>query len=1006
MSIELVAQAVLDAAPPEANIRNRICNLLKAVGYDEFNLEYRIGIGSADIFLPRQRTIIETKTTGGADRPNDGSADRSSPFAQLDGYIQDEIANVQDSRFRDESDRRWVGILTDGRTWHSWSYEHREAPAAQPETGHFQPESGSELAGWLGGVLAGDPVGKPWIPRNPVEIFHGRERVLRGIYDGLDGRIRQETDTKVSLWRDMLRSSGMEPVSEAARHRLFSAHSFLIVLARGVVWTIEHPQQMPDPDVVLGDGIVSWVVQSQAGKQWARDLFARIGAYDWRRRRGDVLRPLYEAFVDKDDRRDFGEVYTPDWLAELLAREILDDAWCSRAISAALGEIHNNRPLRAIGVLDPCCGSGTFLYHATQQLLRHPDLHGQPASRQADIVSRLVSGMDIHPVACEFARATLLRALPAKPPGGESVLRIWNGDSLLLHQTEDDSIFAPTNGEVVFRSPRGALIELPEAFVTRHDFAEMIRLMTDAADEGRPLPGHIESSVECHEDRLQLQASHQVLTEVIANEGNSVWAWFMQQTVGPYLLARHKIDRILSNPPWVKMSTIQHVPRKRRLEGIAREIGLWQGGKQAPHTDIAQLFIKRCRDRYLQESGNDPAAWVVKHSAIKGGNWEKFRMGRPEDLANGQILDLAPVQVFGGGDAQKSCVLIDGRRTGLGQDLSVLVARCPGGRPAATASLEEAGPMITWEPAPRSLIEGPSGYIDTFRQGATIVPHVLLVADRIQGADDTPRRVTTRRSKQPSWKDVEPQTVTVPARWLVPMLRSDHLLPFALTREAPDSAIVPLDDQGQVLTDHDAARQQASWRQLDDIYQEMRGRGGRTPHDLLRNIDNLGKAMRQLPLMPVEEGRLRTRVIYPKSADSMRSCRMFERAALVNDTIYHATFRTEEEAAYLCALLNAPALGPAFVQSRRSGRDFHLHPWQRVPIPKFEPASDLHCELAALCVEAETATAEFLNNEHDALPGSQAARSRRIRDRLGRLGLFGRLDTAAGRLLPDQATES
>ncbi len=48
-------------------------------------------------------------------------------------------------------------------------------------------------------------------------------------------------------------------------------------------------------------------------------------------RRGDVLGPLYEAFVDARDRRDFGEVYTPDWLAELMVQETLDDDWCPSA---------------------------------------------------------------------------------------------------------------------------------------------------------------------------------------------------------------------------------------------------------------------------------------------------------------------------------------------------------------------------------------------------------------------------------------------------------------------------------------------------------------------------------------------------------------------------------------------------------------------------------------------------------------------------------------------------
>ncbi len=991
------AKALLKGGSNEANIRNRLCRLLDVLNCDEYRLEYPTGGGRADIYLPRQRTIIETKAIGGAEAPAEVPAGgNESPSEQLDRYMQAEIGKVRESLFADESDRSWIGILTDGKVWHSWSYVHRDNPSAQKEKAGFRPNSGRELAEWLTQVLAGEPVGKPWIPANPVALFAEHAGTLRVVHDELTGRQAVETDTRLALWRDMLRSSGMEPQTDAARSRLFCAHSFLIALARGVVWTMEHPPEAPDPTALLGDGIVSWIVQTTAGRQWAAGLFEKICGYEWRQRRGDVLRPLYEAFVDKDDRKDFGEVYTPDWLAELVVNEVLDEDWCGRALDAALGEIVNHQPLRGVGVLDPCCGSGTFLYHAARRLLDHPDISRQPSGRQADIVSRLVCGIDIHPVACEFARATLLRALPAEPPGGDAALRIWNGDSLLLHGAEDQSLFAPQNGEVVFVSPAGSEIRLPEAFVTRPDFASLIKAMTDSATEEQPLPAYIKNSVQDDADQNQLRASHATLQAIIRDEGNSVWAWFMQQTVGPYLLARHKVDRLVSNPPWVKMATIQHQTRKRRLEDFAREMALWQGGVQAPHTDIAQLFIKRSREQYLKDRRHDPAAWVVKHSAIKSGNWQKLRQWRSEEVPTGQILDLAPAQVFGGGDAQKSCVLIDNMRTSLGRDVPTLVARCPSGRPDAGSTLQAANERIEWVVPEAPLPEGESGYNGLFRQGATIVPHVLALADRIAGGGET-RTVTTRRSVQPPWRAVHSQTVEIPANWLAPLLRSEHLLPFALAPEAPDRAIVPVDGEGQIL-DKEAALAIPGWRELQDIYREFRGHGQSTPTSLLQNLDHHGKASRQLPLVRTERGVSLNRVIYPMSGDIMRACRLPACADVVGHTIYHATFDAPEEAAYLVALLNAPALNPAFVQSRRSGRHFSLHPWRRVPIPRFDPGNGLHCEIAGFCVEIEDETDAFLAAQQSNLPRSQIGRSKQIRQS----GLFARLDKMARELLPEQ----
>ncbi|MCY4542188.1 MAG: hypothetical protein OXB95_07305, partial [Rhodobacteraceae bacterium] len=89
---------------------------------------------------------------------------------------------------------------------------------------------------------------------------------------------------------------------------------------------------------------------------------------------------------------------------------------------------------------------------------------------------------------------------------------------------------------------------------------------------------------------------------------------------------------------------------------------------------------------------------------------------------------------------------------------------------------------------------------------------------------------------------------------------------------------------------------------------------------------------------------------------------------------------------------------PAFVQSRRSGRDFSLHPWRRVPIPQFDPENNLHCEIAACCVELETETDAFLGTAEDRLLRSQPGRSRQIRESR----LFLRLDDMARQLMPEQ----
>ena len=133
-----------------------------------------------------------------------------------------------------------------------------------------------------------------------------------------------------------------------------------------------------------------------------------------------------------------------------------------------------------------------------------------------------------------------------------------------------------------------------------------------------PLPADIQSVVPDVE-RHGLAACHHALTDVIRTEGDSVWTWYIANIAGPYRLSQCKVDRIVANPPWVKMADIQAKVRKREMEDFAATLNLWTGGKQAPHFDIAQLFLRRCRELYLNNPSSDPAGWLVKASASKGG---------------------------------------------------------------------------------------------------------------------------------------------------------------------------------------------------------------------------------------------------------------------------------------------------------------------------------------------------------------------------------------------------
>ena len=74
----------------------------------------------------------------------------------------------------------------------------------------------------------------------------------------------------------------------------------------------------------------------------------------------------------------------------------------------------------------------------------------------------------------------------------------------------------------------------------------------------------------------------------------------------------------------------------------------------------------------------------------------------------------------------------------------------------------------------------------------------------------------------------------------------------------------------------------------------------------------------------------------------MRAARIPPGIAVLQDTIHFFQARTSDEAAFLVALLNAPCLTRAFVESRTSGRHFKNNPWRTIPIPRYDRANPLH----------------------------------------------------------------
>ena len=821
---------------------------------------------------------------------------------------------------------------------------------------------------------------------------------LRGLHassaNGRDSEAAKALGAQHQMWRDLLAGADMAP-PDAEADRLFVSHTFLVVAARAVAGALGGPGggRRPAAERIASDGFASWVREARGGGGWVERMHETAARHDWRSRPRDVFREMYESVVGAGLHKRFGEHYTPDWLAAMVVEEVCDDEWCEKAISAALASTGDASPA-GTGVLDPACGSGGLLFHAARRLLSHPLLSDSsiPDAGKADAVAKLVVGIDIHPIAVEMARATLLRALPAAPSGGAGALRVWQGDSLGQPTSHLDASDAD---RLVVRTPGGASLALPMEFVWQEPAMGNLRALVAAAGEpGRALPDRLTGPLS-DAAKAEMALACESLGKIIAQEGNGVWAWLIANQAAPHRLALTKVDRIVANPPWVAMSTIQEAGRKKRLEVAVGGAGLWPAGiGNRGAFDIAALFMRLCPQRYFA-AGQGKSGWITSAGAISGGNWAAYNAARPDTL----VVDMSEMKQppFAGA---RSCVhyfgagVVPGRVTMRPREGQKVGLR--DGWPAAKEKIELS--------AAAAAPDAPSGYLAhsqaksgrtstgcLFAAGGRMLPTNLVVCDTTRPAGPGATAFTTRLSTRanPKWKQLGAQQGEVPDGWISEVVLQDGLLPYALN--TPAKCVVPSGDAGETLGEGEA-RANPYWDRASRLYEGGRGGGAATPETLLGYL-NVHNNLERLKSAPLEAGA--AMVLHNASGQHLRAARSPGKV-LVNDGVYWFMCPAAE-AAYLIALLNARALAERFRAARQSDRDFHTHPWRKVPIPRFDPADRHHRELVGLCEEAEAVAAGVLPAVAAAAPHDASARIRRA---VGEAGLEERLAAAIRHIIP------
>jgi type I restriction-modification system DNA methylase subunit len=149
-------------------------------------------------------------------------------------------------------------------------------------------------------------------------------------------------------------------------------------------------------DYLYSRRLFDWGIQddSELDNVLQRTLW-HLNHYDFEHVDRDVLGHLYQEHLPPEERKALGEFYTPVAVVDL----ILDSVGYTADKQLEKEEYD---------LIDPACGSGTFLVRATKRLLERLDNKGVPPRDAIEIVQERIHGLDLNPFACHIAELNLL----------------------------------------------------------------------------------------------------------------------------------------------------------------------------------------------------------------------------------------------------------------------------------------------------------------------------------------------------------------------------------------------------------------------------------------------------------------------------------------------------------------------------------------------------------------------------------------------------------------------
>ncbi|MEM2179162.1 MAG: N-6 DNA methylase [Candidatus Methanomethylicaceae archaeon] len=383
-------------------------------------------------------------------------------------------------------------------------------------------------------------------------------------------------------------------------------------------------------------------------------IYSKALLIDWEKgNKEDTFRELYEILIDAETRRKIGEYYTPLWLVEFMIKKVSDTL----------------NGLKGKEVLDPFCGSGTFLVKAFYKKIDEGE--------SPDEAIKEIIGFDINPLAVSIARAELMMAYQSiKKDKKIATPLIFNADSAsILLRGKTEILWYPTSflDELKIIEERiSNYIDVATSTLANIDISEFLKIEMVLREYFREATSkntydEIINILKNRLNRLKIGSSADIIIEALKKDecinaiarliekyGNGIWAVSITSLFAPQIIREKGVDVIITNPPWSLLTDVKGAYGELLRKTAKRILGEGSFGKVARDKKIRKRIQEKLKKIPQIIAGADKASILLYGCINPAKSVVSFVMPKEAVYSAdsyyglGKILTYEIVKKFGG----------------------------------------------------------------------------------------------------------------------------------------------------------------------------------------------------------------------------------------------------------------------------------------------------------------------------------------------------------------------